>query len=124
MACRPTLAVPRPQAAEYLAYWGDVQYASFCSALGLPRLPYREFAVQTTKRGPLWWEHALQLCDITQVPSVEDYRLLLASSHPEEFDGPQRYFHYIRVYKGDRKQLLRQLGGVPNTAWYESALCL
>ena len=124
MAHRPTLAVPQPRADDYLAYWGDTQYTSFCNALGLPHLRYSEFVAQTIEKGPLWWEKAIQLSDITRLPSVEDYRLLLASSHPEEFSGPRRYFHYIRLYKGDRKNLLHQLGGVPNTAWYESAMCL
>ena len=124
MSDRPTLAVPTMMPEGYIAYFGNLQYVEFCTVLGLPQLPYSEFVNRTVEQGPYWWEKSLVLGDIQILPPVEQYRLLLAHAHPKEFHGPERYFNYIKLYKGDRRKLLLELGGNPGTEWFERALCI
>ena len=121
MSRRPTLAVPRPRAREYLAYWGDSQYAEFCQALGLRRIDYWSFVQRTIADGPHWWSSSLQLKDIRCLPSPDTYKSLLLDSHPNECCGPRRYEHYIRMFRGNRDQLLDQLDESHDVAWRDWA---
>lgn len=121
MACRPTLAIPDPTAREYIAYWGDVHYVEFCSALGLPRLDYWSFVQRTQREGPYWWVTALRLRDIRRLPSPDTYRSLLGDAHPHECTGPRRYEHYIRLHRGSRSDLIRALDTTDDAAWRDWA---
>ena len=121
MLRRPTLAVPRPRAREYIAYYGDVEYADFCHALGLRRIDYWSFVQRTMSDGPYWWSSSLQLQDIRRLPSPDTYKSLLLESHPSECAGPRRYEHYIRMYRGNRDELLDKLDASNDAAWREWA---
>jgi len=122
MSCRPTLAIPDPTAREYIAYWGDVHYADFCDALGLPRLDYWSFVDRTLRDGPQWWVSSLQLHEIRTLPSPDTYRAMLAEAHPDELYGPRRYQYYIRAHRGRRADLIRALDTTDDAAWREWAM--
>lgn len=121
MAARPRLAIPRPNAEEYLSYWGNVQYVDFCRAFGLKQLSYLAFVDHTLRKGPHWWARDLQLEDMQSLPSPGTYCAFLSSTHPTECAGPRRFEHYIRMYRGERDALLHKLDPRVDHAWREWA---
>ena len=122
MAARPRLAIPRPSAEEYIAYWGDVQYTEFCRAFGLKRLSYLHFVDRTLRNGPNWWAREFKLQDMQLLPSPGTYCSLLSSTHQMECAGPRRFEHYIRMHRGKRNDLLEILDPQQDHAWREWAM--
>ena len=130
MPTRPCLRTPKLSVDEYIEFWGSEHYMDFCDELGVTPLPYWTWVARTKQKGVDWWLRELQLEQITRLPSVHDYRMLVRAAHPDEADGPRRLFHYVQL-RAKKKRLsglalrylvLDELGGRGDPEWLEAVL--
>ena len=131
IALKPRLTAPLAQTTEqYIDFWGAELYNDYCSALGLTPMIYRDWEAATRERGVDWWHKCLELSMIKQLPPLDDYCMLLRTSHPDEVKGPRRFYFYaqtrIQMDKMTTEQahemLWNELGGHADPAWYEGVV--
>ena len=130
MTTRPGLKTPTMTVEGYIDYWGSEHYLDFCEDLGVKPMAYWPWVAVTKEKGVDWWLRELRLDQITRLPDVAHYRMLVREAHPDEADGPRRLAHYLKLRitkeRLDRAQLRRivsdELGGRADPSWMQSIL--